>query len=47
MDENFVMSNQPCSLQISKCEDFLKLGEEDVREMLQDEEVISPAAVVI
>ena len=26
-------------MQVCKCEDFLQLGEEDVREMLRDEEV--------
>ena len=30
------------NMQVCKCEDFLQLGEEDVREMLRDEEVNRP-----
>ena len=30
------------NMQVCKCEDFLQLGEEDVREMLRDEEVNLP-----
>ena len=31
--------HHPLSMQVCKSEDFLQLGEEDVREMLRDEEV--------
>ena len=34
-------------MQVCKSEDFLKLGEEDVREMLRDEEVTPTAAAVV
>ena len=53
-DDLFIHASASASLlsplsfmQVCKGEDFLKLGEEDVREMLRDEEVTPPPLLLL